>query len=94
MLRVISNLILDNYFSLEVFCEEGGIWLLDFSPLEDMVLLSSLKLTEIPDLLTETFTENLSLANAIFWRKHIEKAYIKNVIVYFIIEKPYKCIHI
>ena len=35
-----------------------------------------LKLTEMPDLLTETFTETLSLATAIFCRKHIEKAYI------------------
>jgi hypothetical protein len=35
----------------------------------------------MPDLLTET----LSLATAIFCRKHIEKAYIINVKVYFIL---------
>jgi hypothetical protein len=39
----------------------------------------------MPDLLTETFTETLSLATAIFCRKHIEKAYIINVKVYFIL---------
>ena len=77
--EVLLSLIFDNGCSLEVFCEEGDVWLLDFSSLEDMVLLSLLKLTEMPDLLTETFTETLSLATAIFCRKHIEKAYIINV---------------
>ena len=83
--EVLLSLILDNDFSLEVFCKEGDVWLLDFSSLEDVALLSLLKLTEMPDLLTETFTETLSLANAMFWRKHIEKAYIINVKVYLIL---------